>query len=143
MLVLMVYLPSVGGGFPMDDQPLAESVQRELRTGPATDPAVGEWQSPAFYFTHNYWYPHHSDGALYRPATIWSYALTYNLVGKQLPSEWEAFPHHLINVLLHVWATFLVLQLVLILGVPARPLPQHRRPKTPPALASRTVVPLR
>jgi len=119
LIALLVYLPSVGNGFPMDDQPLAESVQREH--GPVvTDPAVGEWQSPLFYFSHHYWYPHHEEGGLYRPVTVWSFALTYNLVGRFLPPDWEAGPHHLLNVLLHVWATWLVLQMVLVLGVPTR-----------------------
>lgn len=118
-IVLLVYLPTVGNGFPMDDQPLAESLQREH--GPAvTDPVVGEWHSPLFYFQHHYWYPHQAKGELYRPVTVWSFALTYNLVGRLLPSSWEAFPHHLINVLLHVWATWLVLQMVLALRVETR-----------------------
>ncbi len=119
LLALFVYLPSVGNEFPMDDQPLAESVQREL--GPnVVDPVVGEWHSPLFYFSHHYWYPHQPKGALYRPVTVWSFALTFNLVGRLLPRESEAFPHHLINVLLHVWATWLVLLLVLTLGMPNR-----------------------
>ena len=49
--------------------------------------------------------------------TVYSYALTYNLITKPfLPPEWEATPHHVINVLLQVWATWLVLQLVVWLG---------------------------
>ncbi|MHC4850831.1 MAG: tetratricopeptide repeat protein [Planctomycetota bacterium] len=119
LLVLFVYLPSVGNGFPLDDQPLAESVQREFGQE-MTDPVVGEWRSPLFYFSHHYWHPHQPAGALYRPVTVWSFALTYNLIGRWLPQTWEAFPHHLVNVLLHGWATWLVLQLVLTLGVSAR-----------------------
>ncbi len=118
-IVLLVYLPTVGNGFPMDDQPLAESLQREHGTDD-TDEAIGKWQSPIFYFSHHYWYPHQPTGGLYRPVTVWSFALTYNLVGRLLPPDWEAFPHHLVNVLLHVWATWLVLQMLLNLGVPVR-----------------------
>lgn len=114
LLTFVVYAPSMGNGFAMDDEPLAKSVV--VKTGDP-DPVIAEWHGPVFYFTMYYWWPERGNDGLYRPITVWSYALTYQLISKPfLSPEQEAIPHHVINVLLHVWATWLVLQLVVWLG---------------------------
>ncbi len=114
LLTFVVYAPSMGNGFAMDDEPLAKSV---VVKGGEPDPLISHLQRPQFYFHQYYWWPERGNDELYRPVTVYSYALTYNLITKPfLPADWEAYPHHVINVLLHVWATWLVLQLVLWLG---------------------------
>ncbi len=114
LLTFVVYAPCMGNGYAMDDEPLAKSVV--VKTG-EPDPVMEQWQSPLFYFQTYYWWPERGNDGLYRPVTVYSYALTYNLISKPfLPPEWEATPHHVINVLLQVWATWLVMQMVVWLG---------------------------
>jgi len=114
LLTFVVYAPSMGNGFAMDDEPLAKSVV--VKTGDP-DPVISGWEGLRFYFGRYYWWPERANDGLYRPVTVWSYALTYKLISEPfLSAEREATPHHVINVLLHVWATWLVLQLVVWLG---------------------------
>ena len=116
-LVFAVYAPALGNGFTLDDRAIAAAT---VPVSGEVDPVIGELQSPVFYFTHHYWHPHMENDGLFRPITVWSFALTYQLFSRWLPPTWEAFPHHLLNVLLHLWATWLVAQLLLRLGLPAR-----------------------
>ncbi|MHC4850832.1 MAG: tetratricopeptide repeat protein [Planctomycetota bacterium] len=116
LLAFVVYAPSMTNDFAMDDEPLAKSVT--VKHG-VPDPMIAgpDWAWPQTCFQKYYWWPERGNDELYRPVTVYSYALTYNLVSKPfLSPEREAVPHHVINVLLHVWATWLVLQLVVWLG---------------------------
>lgn len=91
----------------MDDVPLVQSVDTDGKTA---DPIIDGLRAPWWYFGERYWAGTDSrTSPLYRPVTILTFALTYNLVcAPLLPRDWEAFPHHLINVLLHCFAVWLV-----------------------------------
>jgi protein O-mannosyl-transferase len=110
VVVLGVYVPSIANDFALDD-PL---VARAIRTDGTTNSMVGELRGLADYFTSHYWAGSADfDSRLYRPITILSYAITNAVTGD------AAWSHHLLNVLLHAWATLLVLQMILVL-VPRR-----------------------
>ena len=111
LLTLAIFVPSVANGFTLDDT-LAQSV---APSGQA-NPVIAGWRAPWSHFGERYWEGYQNGSVLYRPITIWSYALTYNLVGQWFPQEFEALPHHLLNVLLHCFAVYLVWWMLRDLG---------------------------
>lgn len=116
LLAFAVFAPSMSNGFTLDDKPLA-GAEWNLQPG-QLDPVIGTLHSPAFYFSKFYWWVEYVNDGLYRPLTIYTYALTYNLVSAPFFGRTaEAVPHHVLNVLLHVLATFLVLRLLLGVGL--------------------------
>jgi tetratricopeptide (TPR) repeat protein len=107
LLVLLVsagvHAPSIAGGFALDDVFAAKAA-----VGPAAvqgNPMVGEDTPLLEFFRRHYWHRVFPTGDLYRPVTVLSYALVYHGLG-------EPLPQHLVNVLLHAFATFLVYRLV-------------------------------
>ncbi|MHC4921913.1 MAG: hypothetical protein ACYTKC_20290 [Planctomycetota bacterium] len=105
LLALLAYVPALDNDFAFDDT-LARSTTNEGQP----DRVISQVHGPWFYFSSQYWFGEGRESRLYRPVTICSYALTYWLVSKPLlPPEWEAFPHHLLNLLLNGWAACLVL----------------------------------
>ena len=116
LLTLAVFVPSVANGFTLDDT-LAQSVTPTAQSAPGqANPVITGWRAPWAHFGERYWEGYENGSVLYRPVTMWSYALTYNLVGQWLPLELEAFPHHVINVLLHCFAVYLVWWMLRDLG---------------------------
>jgi hypothetical protein len=112
-LTFLAFVPALANDFALDD-----TLARSTTNGGKPDRLVAELHSPTTYFTTQYWHGEEQDSRLYRPVTIYSYALTYNLIAKPLLApESEALPHHMINLLLNVWATWLVLWFMLSLGV--------------------------
>lgn len=113
ILVLLVtfaaYLPALWHGFTQDDCYLVQVTGNPRRP----NAMVAEWQGFAACFGTHYWEGVWPSGDLYRPITILSYAATHALFGSHLVSE--AFPHHLLNVLLHVLGTFLTYRLLRVL----------------------------
>ena len=104
VLVFAVYAPSLSNGFALDDQLI---VATALPNGNPNG-MTAELLPISDYFTAGYWEGNDGEQSpLFRPITILSYAVT------NAAFHGAAFPHHLINVLLHVWATWLVLQLLL------------------------------
>lgn len=104
LVVFGVYAPSLANGYSFDGPLLAKAT---LPDGSPNAMTAG-LRSVVDYFTAGYWDAY--DGGhdrLYRPVTILSYALTNTISGGE-----PAFPHHLINVLLHVWATYLAYRLI-------------------------------
>jgi hypothetical protein len=79
----------------------------------AGDPPLRE------YFRSHYWREGTVETRAYRPITVLSYALTYRWLGRALPPSWEAFPQHLLNLLLHLLAVPLVFALVRRVGASA------------------------
>ncbi|MFQ5506361.1 MAG: tetratricopeptide repeat protein, partial [Planctomycetota bacterium] len=73
-----------------------------------------ELQSLGTYFGSHYWRDTYESSELYRPVTKLSFALTYHGVSKRLPPSLEALPHHLLNLLLHLWAVWLVWRMTLL-----------------------------
>ena len=108
LLAFLAYVPSLGNGFALDD-----TVARAWNDG-VPNRAIAELRSPVYYFTSDYWGGVRSG--LYRPATIYSYALTHNLLPGS--GDREALPHHIINLLLNCCAAYFVLWLMLDFGLP-------------------------
>lgn len=110
LAVFLVYAPSLRNQFALDDGIVARAT---LPNG-AANQMTARLRPLEDYFLNGYWVG--NDGQLsplYRPVTVLSYALTNGMTGGlQADPEWEAFPHHLLNVLLQVLATWLVLCLV-------------------------------
>ena len=119
LLSVVGFLPSVTNGLAMDDDPLASGWS--VKIPGRQDPVVGELKSPGFYLDKFYWYSEYVNDGLYRPVTIYSYALVYNLIGKRLSRESEATPQHALNLVLHAFATLLVLLLLKRIGVSSLP----------------------
>lgn len=115
LVILLVtfafYARALGHAFSQDDAHLVQVLGNEN----APNPMVATWQGVASYFEHHYWHGIYDKGDLYRPLTILGYAATWALCGDHVVSE--AFPHHLLNVLLHLLATGLVFTLLGRLGV--------------------------
>ncbi|MEE2888398.1 MAG: tetratricopeptide repeat protein [Planctomycetota bacterium] len=111
LAVFAIYAPSLGNQFALDDGIVA----RATLPGGATNQMTATFRPLTDYFTNGYWIGNGGElSRLYRPVTILSYAATNALTGGvQADPEWEAFPHHLINVLLHVFATWLALRMLM------------------------------
>lgn len=113
LLAWFAYAPALANDFAFDDT-LARSTTNDGKT----DAVISRLHGPWFYFSSQYWLGEDRESRLYRPVTICSYALTYHLISKPLlPQTWEAFPHHLLNLLLNVWATYLVFWMMRDLGI--------------------------
>jgi len=101
----LIYLPSVLNGFAMDGRDVAKAVLDNGRPNRMVDgsASLGE------YFTTNYWSgADRKSGALYRPITILSYAIVYATLSGTSSELAEAWPQHLVNILLHLLAVWLV-----------------------------------
>ncbi len=125
---LLVYIPSVRNGFTYDD---AAYVKVQSRGN--DNVMVRELHSPLVYFQAHYGKGIHQSRG-FRPATVMSLALTHHVFRSELPKDTVVthethnyregnrvysdppWPHHLINVLLHVLATSLCYLLVRVLG---------------------------
>ncbi len=117
LLTFAVYAPSLGNQFAKDDRFIAISVFDDGEVNrPISEPwGIGE------YFTSSYWGSNEdikeAPDPLYRPVTILSYALLYRAFGKNGDEAQEAFPQHLLNVLLQVAGTWLCYLLIRRLDV--------------------------
>ena len=123
LMCLTVYLPSVRNGFAMDDDPIAKSTYSRQPTQP--DPIIqahlahGGLDYFGEFFRHYYWEYESLNDGLYRPISVMSYALVYRFVAQPFLSPAnEAAPQHVVNVLLYVWAVYLVVQLLVSVGAP-------------------------
>ncbi len=105
LLVALVALASsatgLGNGFAYDDIFIVRD-----------NPAVNTLRGPLAYFQESYWGPARGHVALYRPLTVWSYALQWAAGGG------APFIFHALNVTLYVGTSLLVLALLRAL-VPA------------------------
>ncbi|MEE2886125.1 MAG: tetratricopeptide repeat protein [Planctomycetota bacterium] len=122
LLSFVVYLPSVGGGFVLDDDPMVNSIT-VTNLGRQPDPMItAHWDDGVFaylgkFFTRPYWWPETYNDGLYRPVSVLSYGLVYQLFSRPfLSSELEAMPQHAVNVLLHLWAVWLVMAMLTRVG---------------------------
>ena len=115
----LTFSPVLFAEFPYDDG----HVVRAVYAGGVPNPMVAELQPLTAYFCTEYWSGTGADtlhaNPLYRPVTVYSFALTHALWpgSGDLPSE--AFPHHLLNLLLHLLNTVLVFSLARVFS--ARP----------------------
>lgn len=117
-LAFLIFAPTLAGGFTLDDVFLVQSLDPQGQP----DPIIRGMHAPWWYFGQRYWEGTNSTTTLYRPLTILSFALTYNLIAAPfLAASAEAFPHHLVNVLLHVLAVWLVFRWLRGVGVVALP----------------------
>jgi tetratricopeptide (TPR) repeat protein len=120
VLVFGVFAPSLANGFAMDDVPLAQSVDFSMDPKGVPDEVIHGWRAPWWYFGKRYWEGTPNNSVLYRPVTVLSFAWTYNSVsGPFFRQEREALPHHLLNVLLHCFAVYLVWWMVRDLKLPS------------------------
>lgn len=103
---VLPYLPALANGFAMDDGLVARST---LPDG-SPNPLVGTLRAPWTYFAAHYWQGTQEGSDLYRPLTVFSYALLR-------PLGDEACVQHAGNLLLHGLAVWLVLGLLAALGV--------------------------
>lgn len=101
LATFLAYLPALRNGFTQDDCYL---VQVAGNPNPPNS-MVAQWHGFTAYLGEHYWQGVWAASDLYRPITILSYAATHALIGARLIDE--AFPHHLLNVLLHVLGTWL------------------------------------
>lgn len=120
-VAFVIYLPSLDNGFALDDDPIANSVC-VTRAGEPDPMITAHWDDGMFdylgkFFTRPYWWPEtHNDG-LYRPISVMSYGLVYQLVCRPFFStDLEALPQHMVNVLLHLWAVWLVIAMLTRVG---------------------------
>ncbi|MEZ5962304.1 MAG: hypothetical protein R3F56_00530 [Planctomycetota bacterium] len=112
-VAFLLYAPTLGHGFTLDDVFLAQSTDPQGRP----DPVIAGLRPPWWYFGQRYWEGTNTTTVLYRPVTILSFALTYNLIAAPLlPASAEALPQHLVNVLLHAFAVWLVWRWLRALG---------------------------
>lgn len=117
-LAALIFAPTLANGFTLDDVFLVQSVDPHGQP----DPIIEGMRAPWWYFTQRYWEGTNTTTVLYRPLTILSFALTYNLIAAPLlPASAEALPHHAVNLLLHVLAVYLVWRWLRVLGVVGRP----------------------
>ena len=100
----LVYLPSLRNGYTYD--------ARHYAMGTTPDGApnymVFELRPLTEYFKRPMHYRVSGGGRGFRPLTVYSYALMHNLFKPEAP----AWPSHLLDVLLHVLATWLAYRLV-------------------------------
>ncbi len=96
-----VYAPTLANGFPFDDAHLVQPVD----ASGMPRPLVAGLRPLGAYFSSHYWAGYYPAGNLYRPLTVLSFALVHVTLGQVVDS---AFAQHLVNVLLHVWTTWLV-----------------------------------
>lgn len=83
-LAALLYARTLGGGFVLDDQ-------SAVRDNP-----VVKRGDLAEILTTDYWAGfHHDRSGLYRPLTVWTFALNRHLAGE------APFTYHLVNILLH------------------------------------------
>ncbi|MBN2489797.1 MAG: DUF1736 domain-containing protein [Planctomycetes bacterium] len=111
LLTAAIYAPSAWNGFTYDD---AFYVQAETTGGPNV--MVRELQPLGDYFRRPYGYPQARHGRGFRPATVYSFALTHHVFSQSRGPSSErtdpAWPHHALNVLLHVLGTWLVYRIM-------------------------------
>ncbi len=115
-VAFLVFAPSLGNGFALDDASFAQAV------GPDGKPhqVIAGLKEPWWYFGQKYTAGSAAASFEYRPTTILSFALVYNLIAAPLlPANLEALPQHLFNVLVHVLAVFLVWRWLRDLGAGA------------------------
>lgn len=96
---MAVYAPSLANEYAMDDVFIVRD-----------NPMVAELRPIGEYFTSHYWAGVGETSNLFRPVTIWSYAVGVHLFAGLLGDA--ALVHHLGNVLLHGLATWLVYSLL-------------------------------
>lgn len=123
-LAFCLYLPSLNNGYALDDDPIVSSTGIAGNPGraDATITAVYDdsaWDYFTKFFKRHYWYPESHNDGLFRPISVLSYGLVYQAVGKHVDNE--AWPQHLVNILVYTWSVWLVLQLALSIGMGAVP----------------------
>ncbi len=113
-LAFLIFAPTLANGFTLDDVFLAQGTDPQGNP----DPILDGLRAPWWYFGERYWEGTNTTTVLYRPVTILSFALIYNLIAAPfLPAAAEALPQHLANVLLHTLAVLLVWRWLKALGV--------------------------
>jgi hypothetical protein len=122
-LSYVIYAPAKDNGFTYDDAIYAK-VESELH---GTNVMVRDYPELSLwdYFSRPMGYGMH-EGRGFRPLTVLSYAITHHLFREQKPGGSypytdDAWPHHVLNLWLHVLCTWLVYMLVA--GVTGRGLP--------------------
>ena len=110
-----IYAPSIGNGYPLDDRVQAKA----MIDAETPNTMVAELRPVTAYFGSAYWAGRAAPDELYRPVTVYSYALVHAIFGSS--TREVPWAQRTINVLLHVLATFLVYLLIsrLVAGVPA------------------------
>jgi tetratricopeptide (TPR) repeat protein len=123
LLTFFLFLPSIGNTFAMDDDGIAGS--KSVSQPGQPDPMItghfdgGAWDYCSKFFGRHYWWPESVNDGLYRPISVLSYGLVYQAVGRYVESDNEAGPQHALNVLIHVWAVWLVIQMLIAVGAPS------------------------
>ena len=109
--VLLVCTPALENDYTMDDRLVAMGT---LDSG-LPNPAVEELHPISFYFTKHYWFGSQPSGRLFRPVTVYTFALRHHFFGD------NPLPAHLANILAHLLAVLLVFALLRTLGTSAVP----------------------
>lgn len=117
--VVLLYSPSLRNGYVMDDEPIVGSTWIRERGKP--DPVMTRAANESWFhyfgklFVTHYWNTESHNDGLYRPTATFSYAVVYQLAGRHLAAE--ELPQHVVNVLCHAWAVWLVVLLSLRFGL--------------------------
>jgi len=109
-LTAAVYAPAAWNDFVYDDQ---QYVKAETKLGPNV--LVREVRPIAEYFRRPYGYPLSEHGRGFRPITVLTFALTHAAFSEERApgrSTDPAWPHHVLNILLHALAAGLTYRMV-------------------------------
>lgn len=113
----LAYVPALRVQFPLDDAYMAKAT---LPSG-EPNPMIAELQPLSRYLRSHMWAGiGRPADPNYRPVAVASYALVYRLFGRASAATplGEAFPQHLVNVVLHLLAAWLAFRLLAALGAP-------------------------
>jgi Flp pilus assembly protein TadD len=110
LATLVAYAPALRCGFAFDAGRIASPVNLEGRP----NGMVAELRPVAEYWSVNYWWgDDHQVSMLFRPLSVFSFALTNHLLGGlDADRDLLASAHHLGNVVLHLLATLLAFALL-------------------------------
>ena len=95
LVAFIVSLNTLGNGFALDDEWIVEK-----------NTQIRSLSNVPEIFTSNYWQARGSQGGLYRPLTIFTYALNHAL------HKYQPAGYHLVNLLLHTGVTLLSFLLI-------------------------------
>lgn len=110
---LAAFWPALSNGYALDDRDQAMATYASGRP----NPMIHELQPVTEYFTSNYWRGVSEHDDLFRPLTVWTFALVHHGLGN---AEGAAFAQHLVNLLLHLLAVWLSYRLLRAASASAR-----------------------
>jgi Flp pilus assembly protein TadD len=109
---LGAHWPALDNGYTYDDAVIAAPRYQDGRV----NPLIHELASPLEYWRRHYWHGSEPRGSLYRPLTVYSYALVHHAGSTERQDA--ATRQHAVNLLLHALAAVLAAALLAGLNAP-------------------------